>query len=682
MQTGGSTVEAKTAFPATDDLGGTADPNALKLPAPGSLRELFRLFATDEGSQGLANLISRIDFRAVNPRQIYYCVHGRPPERLRAAIVQPGYSAEKHFTAAVTSGEFQSRAIAHFLNAFPEKKRLLFVHVPKCAGSDLSRHLAAKFLTLPQRLTSDEWVGKDELFEALRHLVQAVEDAPALFVHGHIELDKHLRAVPGRLGDRIFTIIRDPAEIAISQANYAVTLLVRDPEGTRPDSRRNLELLGLDRLPVDASPELLSTLALRAFLDRRITRPNLICQYLASGARGHREAIRNIVLHDIEVTDTEHYNAWLRQEWGIESDTRENASMKFLSREDIAKYGDQLGELTAEDQNVFDLVAWGLSERGSQSIRGLDLLAMVGNSGPYVFDADLDAIVPRERHAETPPSVTGPVEPVAIAEAEVEPATLASESPPAAEPMLAVAAEDGAAVWTAPLPEPEIDTPELMMRFESLGENCEFGLVQRRCGAEPLGLFRFASAPLSNLLAAVEGRFEGFGAPDKISVELSSNGREYMVRDGQYGFLYHAWVLADEMRPEEICDREARRVPLLVRKLVEDLTAARKLLVVHGIDEPLEQGSVERLLAALRHYGPNMLLWVELADAGHPPGSVGWAGPSLLKGNIDRFAPGENAHDLSLECWIALCREAERLWRQRRGEATGTDQSPAAAAAD
>src|SRR5579885_2880091 len=50
---------------------------------------------------------------------------------------------------------------------------------------------------------------------------------------------------------------------------------------------------------------------------------------------------------------------------------------------------------------------------------------------------------------------------------------------------------------------------QLMMRFESLGENCEFGLAQRRCGAEPLGLLRFASAPLEKLLAGLEGRFEG-----------------------------------------------------------------------------------------------------------------------------------------------------------------------------
>jgi hypothetical protein len=67
------------------------------------------------------------------------------------------------------------------------------------------------------------------------------------------------------------------------------------------------------------------------------------------------------------------------------------------------------------------------------------------------------------------------------------------------------------------------------------------------------------------------------------------------------------------------------------------------------------------LLTVLRRYGPNTLLWVELADADHPAGTVEQAGAGLLKGYIDRFAPGEDAQDLSLDCWIAICREAWRL---------------------
>ena len=102
---------------------------------------------------------------------------------------------------------------------------------------------------------------------------------------------------------------------------------------------------------------------------------------------------------------------------------------------------------------------------------------------------------------------------------------------------------------------------DLMLQFESLGQNCEFGLVQRQCQAEPLGLLRFSSTPLPQLLDALEARFDGMGGAGTIHVDLSPNGREYMVRDSRFGFLYHAWVSAGETPPEDIARRELRRVP-------------------------------------------------------------------------------------------------------------------------
>jgi len=203
------------------------------------------------------------------------------------------------------------------------------------------------------------------------------------------------------------------------------------------------------------------------------------------------------------------------------------------------------------------------------------------------------------------------------------------------------------------------------MRFESLGESCEFGLVQRRSEAEPLGLFRFASTPLSKLLAALNTDFAGLGEPDALNVELSANGREYMVSDKRFGLLYHAWVLAGEMTPEEVHQREIRRLPLLIRKLKEDLSQAEKIFVYHGMGR-LGGEVAPPLAAALRRYGPNTLLWVDLADTDHPAGTAEWAGAGLLRGYIDRFAPGENAHDFSLDCWLAICRAAHYLWSQSR----------------
>ena len=206
----------------------------------------------------------------------------------------------------------------------------------------------------------------------------------------------------------------------------------------------------------------------------------------------------------------------------------------------------------------------------------------------------------------------------------------------------------------------ELAPADLLARFESLGQNCEFGLVQRQAGAEPLGLLRFSSTPLPRLLAALEARFEGMGTAATTEVQISPNGREYMVEDRRFGFLYHAWVSTDDMPPADILRREIRRVPFLVRKLLEDLEAGEKIFVFKGMAAVPEEEAFP-LAMALRRFGPNTLLLATLADAEHPGGSVEWRGTGLLVGYLDRFAPEQDAHDFLFEQWLGLCRRAREL---------------------
>ena len=206
----------------------------------------------------------------------------------------------------------------------------------------------------------------------------------------------------------------------------------------------------------------------------------------------------------------------------------------------------------------------------------------------------------------------------------------------------------------------QIKLSQLMLQFESLGQNCEFGLVQRQCEAEPLGLLRFASTPLPNLLAALEARFEGMGAPQFVQVEMSSNGREFMVKDTCYGLTYHAWVNAGEMEAAALHGREVRRVPMLVRKLLEDLELGEKIFVFKGMGLLAEE-VVFPLAVALRRYGPNRLMFVTLAHGPHMAGTVEARPEGYLVGYLDRFAPSENAHDFLLDQWVAICRAAHRM---------------------
>jgi len=77
---------------------------------------------------------------------------------------------------------------------------------------------------------------------------------------------------------------------------------------------------------------------------------------------------------------------------------------------------------------------------------------------------------------------------------------------------------------------------EIALRFESLGENCEFGLFQRRCDSEPLGLLRFSSTFMRNLIRGIDNGFDGLGEPEAINPRLEGEPRkEYMIYEQRYG---------------------------------------------------------------------------------------------------------------------------------------------------
>jgi hypothetical protein len=284
---------------------------------------------------------------------------------------------------------------------------------------------------------------------------------------------------------------------------------------------------------------------------------------------------------------------------------------------------------------------------------------------PWDLIAHNDRIAVAFHHpdAARPVEISGAADDRVIALA-FETVSLAAAREPVGEP--ASSLRNAAAVAALEAQAASGDYRDLMVGFESLGQNCEFGLVQRRCGAEPLGLLRFSSTPLPSLMAALEGNFDGLGRPENLDVQVAPNGREYMVLDRCYGLLYHPWVLVGEATAEEVHRREVMRLPYLTRKLVEDLTEAQKIFVYHGFSA-LSADEAAGLAAALRRYGPNTLLWVGLEEPGHPAGTVATVAEGLLKGFIDRFAPGENAHYLSLWAWIETCRNAQEMRRPVSG---------------
>ncbi len=205
----------------------------------------------------------------------------------------------------------------------------------------------------------------------------------------------------------------------------------------------------------------------------------------------------------------------------------------------------------------------------------------------------------------------------------------------------------------------ELPAHEMIMRFESLGDNCEFGLVQRKLGAEPLGLLRFAYIEVPALSRGLRCGFAGLGDPDTTGVIVDGVDREFVVRDTVYGMTYHTFQYESQTNIETVRAQQTTRLNFLKRKLMEDAAHGEKIFVIKR-EEALRPEEVLAIYAALNDLGQNWLLWVTLSDDKHAPGTVERLLPGLVRGYVDRFAPFENAHDMSADVWTRVC---DVTWR-------------------
>ena len=159
------------------------------IPAPRGPRGLLEAFALFDGNTGVYELLARFQLDEVKRRQAHYIVFGDLASEATASYARSTeYSTRDCLNELLLSDDFQKNLIPLFLKAFPEKKRVIFVHVPKCAGTDLSANLMKRFPFLHQQMTQPNWMKRDDLFRAVSRLVLNVRFFDQIFVTGHNSL--------------------------------------------------------------------------------------------------------------------------------------------------------------------------------------------------------------------------------------------------------------------------------------------------------------------------------------------------------------------------------------------------------------------------------------------------------------------------------------------------------------
>jgi hypothetical protein len=189
-----------------------------------------------------------------------------------------------------------------------------------------------------------------------------------------------------------------------------------------------------------------------------------------------------------------------------------------------------------------------------------------------------------------------------------------------------------------------------LLHFESLGQACDFGFLQRRCEAEPLGLLRFGGIPTHGL---VEGLIDGFarlGEPGSLQpIIIEERKREYLLLDRLYGLSWHTALDPAQVEPGHAVAREARRLPFLKRLFFETLAAGEKIFILRP-PRSMEFAEADAVATALRLHSNCKLLWA-VQEQGIP-GSLDLLRPYFFRGHLDVDGKRGSA---SAQAWLNVC---------------------------
>jgi hypothetical protein len=223
-----------------------------------------------------------------------------------------------------------------------------------------------------------------------------------------------------------------------------------------------------------------------------------------------------------------------------------------------------------------------------------------------------------------------------------------------------------------PRPDPTRLDPALrdfVMRFESLGGGAagwEFGMVQRACGAEPMGLLRWADMPFEMLLGALLQRFVDVGAPDMTDLFTApdEHGKpEYCTRDRRGMMEMRSFIAVSSVPQDQMYEAVCRRLQFQAVRLIEDLQSGQRMFVYRAADPNFTRDDALRLHEAIRAYGDNTLLIVRSSDETHANGAVEVAAPKLIIGYMDRFVMSRwgEIGELPVESWLTVLGNADTI---------------------
>jgi hypothetical protein len=337
--------------------------------APVNTRQMLLAFAMYDPAEGINSFLNRVDFQGVTRRQIYFSVLGRAPENAKQVLDGPNYRPRGHMANALQSDEFQTRVREIVLTAFPEKRRIIFVHIPKCAGTDMRVALCRRYPYLHNDISLARATDKPRLFNALREFALGVGLADGIMVTGHAPLRWYVERRLPRFEDDLFSTVRHPRDIIYSHICYILTRLITSEGPPRHDIVEWLSKIGMTEIAPNPSPAYLLDLGSKLLRCRPITSPNIMCDLLGRGTA--ESAIEAIVTSNIEITDISRYSQWRKAKLGFDPPNKINPSQALFTPE-TASAADRafIDDMISEDMKLYGKIQTTLAASDNLSLRG------------------------------------------------------------------------------------------------------------------------------------------------------------------------------------------------------------------------------------------------------------------------------------------------------------------------
>jgi hypothetical protein len=339
------------------------------IPLPESARELLLSFLLFNEAKGLRSIARQIDFSGATRRQILAITSGRLPGLAREVIETSHYNARGDLVKALSAPEFQTRIREFVLAAIPEKRRLINIHIAKCAGTDLEIALRRRHPFLHHTMSIPEATPTKELFLALHLFAIGLQFSDSIALSGHVQLGWYLKQGLIRVQDDVFTTIRHPRDRIYSQISYMLSIMVKFRGTHRFDTAGWMAAIGMAEMDPDPTPAYLVATGRRLLRSPVVARPNGICEILGNCTA--ESAIENLILANVEITDMERYSAWRKARFDFSPADKVNQSQPLFT-EDMADAADRqvIEDLIEQDIVLYETVQKQLALNGALSIRG------------------------------------------------------------------------------------------------------------------------------------------------------------------------------------------------------------------------------------------------------------------------------------------------------------------------